>query len=67
MVLKLYKSVAAELKLKVRRFWGLNTTFAEVAGEKLAIVNMANNKVQMIFTFSRFTEFYVFRIFERDL
>ena len=35
MTLKFYASVAKELKLKVRRFWGLISTFAEVAGEKL--------------------------------
>ena len=35
MTLKFYASVAKELKLKVRRFWGLISTFAEVTGEKL--------------------------------
>ena len=34
--LKFYTSVAKELKLKVRRFWGLIPTFVKVTGEKLA-------------------------------
>ena len=33
--LKFYTSVAKELKLKVRRFWGLIPTFVEITGEKL--------------------------------
>ena len=33
--LKFYTSVAKGLKLKVRKFWGLNPTFVEVTGEKL--------------------------------
>ena len=33
MVLKFYTSVAKLLKLKVRKFWELNTTFPEVTGE----------------------------------
>ena len=33
--LKFYTSVAKELKLKVRRFWGLIRTFVEITGEKL--------------------------------
>ena len=33
--LKFYTSVAKVLKLKVRKFWGLIFTFAEVRGEKL--------------------------------
>ena len=33
--LKFYSSVAKELKLKVRKFWGLIPTFVEVTGEKL--------------------------------
>ena len=33
--LKFYNSVAKELKLKVRKFWGLIPTFVEVTGEKL--------------------------------
>ena len=32
---KPYTSVAEELKLKVRKFWGLVTTFVDVTGEKL--------------------------------
>ena len=35
MVLKFYTSMAKELKLKVRRFWGLITTLVEVTGRKL--------------------------------
>ena len=35
MALKFYTSVAKELKLKVRKFWGLIPTFGEVTGEKL--------------------------------
>ena len=35
MVLKFYTSVAKRLKLKVRKFWELTLTFAEVIGEKL--------------------------------
>ena len=35
MTSKFYTSVAKELKLKVRRFWGLISTFAKVTGEKL--------------------------------
>ena len=33
---KLYTYVTKELKLKVRKFWGLIPTFVEVAGESLA-------------------------------
>ena len=33
--LKFYTSVAKGLKLKVRKFWRPNLTFAEVTGEKL--------------------------------
>ena len=33
--LKFYTSVAKRSKLKVRKFWGLVSTFLEVAGEKL--------------------------------
>ena len=33
--LKIYTSVAKELKLRVRKVWGLNFTFVEVRGEKL--------------------------------
>ena len=33
--LKFWTSVAKGLKLKVRKFWGPNPTFAEVTGEKL--------------------------------
>ena len=35
MNLKFYTSVAKGLKLKVRKFWGLISTFVEVIGEKL--------------------------------
>ena len=35
MTLKFDTSVAKRLKLKVRKFWGLNPTFVEVSGEKL--------------------------------
>ena len=35
MALKLYSSVGKELKLKVRKVWGLMPTFVEVRGEKL--------------------------------
>ena len=35
MALKIYSSAAKGLKLKVRKFWGLITTFIEVIGEKL--------------------------------
>ena len=35
MALKSYTSVAKGFKLKVRKFVGLNPTFAEVRGEKL--------------------------------
>ena len=33
--LKFYTSVAKELKLKFKKFWGLIPTFVEVTGEKL--------------------------------
>ena len=33
--LKFCTSLAKGLKLKVRKFWGPNTTFVEVTGEKL--------------------------------
>ena len=33
--LKFYTSLSKGLKLKVRKFWGLILTFAEVTGEKL--------------------------------
>ena len=33
--LKFYTSLAKGLKLKVKKFWGLVSTFVEVAGEKL--------------------------------
>ena len=33
--LKFYTSVAKGLKLKVKKFWGLISTFVEVTGEKL--------------------------------
>ena len=36
--LKFYTSVAKELKLKVRKFWRLHSTFVEVTGEKLIVV-----------------------------
>ena len=35
MVLKFYTSMAKELKVKVRKFWGLIPRFVEVTGEKL--------------------------------
>ena len=35
--LKFYSSVAKGLKLKVRKFWGLIPTFAEVAEKKLVV------------------------------
>ena len=35
MSLKFYGSVAKGLKIKVRKFWGLTPSFAEVTGEKL--------------------------------
>ena len=35
MALNFYTSVEKALKLKVRKFWGLIPTFAEVTGEKL--------------------------------
>ena len=35
MALKFYGSVAKGLKIKVRKFWGLTPSFAEVTGEKL--------------------------------
>ena len=35
LALKSYASVAKELKLKVRKCWGLIPTFEEVTGEKL--------------------------------
>ena len=39
--LKFYTSVAKELKLKVRKFWGLIPTFVEVTEEKLVAVGGA--------------------------
>ena len=33
--LKFYTSLSKGLKLKVRKFWGLISTFGEVTGEKL--------------------------------
>ena len=54
MALKFYAVMAKWLKLKVRQFWGLIPTFAEVTGEKvvdgggllspLPILNRVNNK-----------------------
>ena len=35
MALNLYTSVGKGLKLKVRMFWGLISTFVEVTGEKM--------------------------------
>ena len=35
MKLKFYTSMAKELKLKVRKLWGLIPTYVEVTGEKL--------------------------------
>ena len=35
MALKIYTRVTKMLKLKVTKFWGLISTFAEVTGEKL--------------------------------
>ena len=35
--LKFYTSVAKELKLKVRKFWGLIPTFVEITGGKLVV------------------------------
>ena len=35
MVLKFYISVTKGLKLKFRKFWGLISTFVEVAEEKI--------------------------------
>ena len=35
MALKFYAVMAKWLKLKVRQFWGLIPTFAEVTGEKV--------------------------------
>ena len=35
MNLKFYTSMEKELKLKVKKFWGLIPTFVEVTGEKL--------------------------------
>ena len=35
MALKFYSSVAKELKLKVRKFWGLIPTFREVPEKKV--------------------------------
>ena len=34
MVLKFYKSVTKELKLKVKQFWELIPTFVEITGKK---------------------------------
>ena len=36
--LTFYASLSKGLKLKVRKFWGAILTFAEVTGEKLAIL-----------------------------
>ena len=35
------------IKLKVRKFWGLNPTFVEVTGEKLIGENPILNKVSV--------------------
>ena len=35
MALQFYTSMAKELKVKVRKFWGLIPTFVEFTGEKL--------------------------------
>ena len=35
MALKIYITVTKQLKLKVRKFWGLVPTFVDVTGEKL--------------------------------
>ena len=35
MILKLYTSVGKGLKLKVKKIWGLSTTFVEITEEKL--------------------------------
>ena len=45
--LKFCTSVAKGLKLKVRKFWGLNPTFVEVTGEKLIGKNPILNKVSV--------------------
>ena len=37
MALNISTSVAKELKLKVRKFWGLTPTFVDVTGEKLVV------------------------------
>ena len=38
--LKFYTSLSKELKLKVRKFWGLIPTFVEVTGKKLVEVGL---------------------------
>ena len=58
MALKFYTSVAKELKLKVRKFWGLILAFVEVPGIKLAggrdggvfLSSPILNKVKRFFT-----------------
>ena len=43
--LKFYTSAVKGLKIKVRKFWGLNLTFVKLTGEKLvvpAILNRVN-------------------------
>ena len=43
MVLKFYTIVAKELKLKVKKFWGLIPTFEEVSGETLVGASLSPN------------------------
>ena len=46
MALKFYTSAAKGLKLKVRKFWGLIPSFAEVTAKKLAL-NKVKNRINV--------------------
>ena len=50
MALKSDISVAKGLKLKVRKFWGLIPTFAEVTGEDWIVKILKNSRFNQLFS-----------------
>ena len=48
MALKIFNSVAKRIKVKVRKFFGLTPTFAEVTGEKVARGDMVKPKNYLV-------------------
>ena len=48
MALKIFNSVAKRIKVKVRKFFGLTPTFAEVTGEKVGRGDMVKPKSYLI-------------------